>query len=235
MPIKAVIFDLDNTLVDFMRVKRAAVSGAVDAMIDAGLKEPKDLAIKRIFNMYDREGIEDQRVFDKMLVETYGQIDYRILAAGILGYRRAKEGHLVLYPHVRNTIIELIRMSLKLGLVSDAPRMEAWMRLSSLGLDAFFDTVVTSEDTGKKKPDPAPFQLALTRLHTSAEEAIMIGDWAERDIVGAKALGMKTAFARYGDDFNTKEAGADFELSDISELVEIIEELNKKAVRSSHV
>lgn len=226
MKIKAVIFDLDNTLVDFMRVKRAAISAAVDAMIDAGLKEPKDAAIKRIFNMYDREGIEDQRIFDKMLVETYGEIDYRILAAGILGYRRAKEGHLVLYPHVRNTIIALIRMGLKLGLVSDAPRMSAWMRLISLGLDSYFDTVVTTEDTGKKKPDPAPFRLALTRLNVEPAQAIMIGDWAERDIAGAHALGMKTAFARYGDEFETVDHGADFELHNIGELVTIIRKLN---------
>lgn len=226
--IKAVIFDLDNTLVNFMRVKRAAVDGAVEAMIDAGLKSSKDDAVKRVFNMYDREGIEDQRVFDKMLVETYGEIDYRILAAGVVGYRRAKEGNMVLYPHVRQTIISLIRMGLKLGLVSDAPRMSAWSRLVALGLASFFDTVVANEDTGKRKPDPAPFQLALSRLEVKPQEAIMIGDWAERDMVGAKALGMKTAFARYGDDFNTKDAGADFELADIHQLVDIVKNLNKK-------
>jgi len=224
--IKAVVFDLDNTLVDFMRVKRAAVAGAVDAMIDAGLDTPKAEAVRNVFNMYDREGIEDQKVFDKMLVEQYGEISYRILAAGVLGYRRAKEGHLVLYPHVRMTILSLIRMGLKLGLVSDAPRMSVWMRLNSLGLDAFFDTVVTTDDTGKKKPDPAPFKLTLSRLGTEPGESIMVGDWAERDMVGAKAIGMKTAFARYGDDFNTKIPGADFELADISELVEIVRKLN---------
>jgi HAD superfamily hydrolase (TIGR02253 family) len=226
--IKAVIFDLDNTLVDFMRVKRAAVAGAVDAMIDAGLHGSKEDATKRVFNMYDREGIEDQRVFDKLLTEVYGEIPYRILAAGVLGYRRAKEGHLVLYPHVRITIVHLIRMGLKLGLVSDAPRMSVWMRLNSLGLDAFFDTVVGTEDTGKKKPDPAPFLLALSKLGVKPEEAIMVGDWAERDMVGGKALGMKTAFARYGDDFDTKEPGADFELNDIGELVDIVKKLNGK-------
>jgi putative hydrolase of the HAD superfamily len=224
--IKAVIFDLDNTLVDFMKVKRAAVAAAVDAMIDAGLSKTKEQAIQRVFNMYDREGIEDQRVFDKMLVEEYGEIDYRVLAAGILGYRKAKEGNMVLYPHVRLTISRLIKMGLKLGIVSDAPRMSAWMRLISLGLDSFFDTVVSHDDTGKKKPDAAPFQLALKRLEVAAEESIMVGDWAERDMVGAKALGMKTAFARYGDDFNTKESGADFELTDIGQLVDVVQKLN---------
>lgn len=224
--IKAVIFDLDNTLVDFMRVKRAAVAGAVDAMIDAGMNGTKDELSKKIYSMYDREGIEDQRVFDKVLVEHYGEIDYRILAAGVVGYRKAKEGHLVLYPRVRGTIAKLVRMGLKLGLVSDAPRMSAWTRLVSLGLDSFFDTVVANEDTGKKKPDPAPFRLALSRLEVKPEECIMIGDWAERDMVGAKALGMKTAFARYGDDFGTKDAMADYELSDISQLVDIVKQIN---------
>ena len=224
--IRAVIFDLDNTLVDFMRVKRAAVAGAVEAMIDAGLRSSKDEAIKRVFNMYDREGIEDQKIFDKLLTESYGEVDYRILAAGVNGYRKAKEGHLVLYPHVRLTILQLARMGLKLGLVSDAPRLPVWMRLNSLGLDAFFDAVVVNEDTGKKKPDPAPFRLALDRLGVKPEEAIMIGDWAERDMVGAKALGMRTAFARYGDDFNTKDPGADVELNDVSEIVEVVRRWN---------
>src|SRR5688572_25981273 len=107
--IKALVFDLDNTLVDFMRVKRAAILGAVDGMIDAGFNATKEEAIKRIFNMYDKEGIEDQRVFDKLLAEEYGEVDHRILAAGILGYRRAKEGHMVLYPHMRPTLTRLIR------------------------------------------------------------------------------------------------------------------------------
>lgn len=224
--IRAVIFDLDNTLVDFMRVKRAAVAGAADAMIDAGLESSREEVQKRIFNMYDKEGIEDQRVFDKMLEKEYGSIDYRILAAGILGYRRAKEGQMVLYPHVRQTLTELTRMNIRLAIVSDAPRMSAWMRLVSLGLDSFFERVVAFDDTGKKKPDPAPFQLALSRLETKPEEAIMIGDWAEKDMVGARALGMKTVFARYGDDFNTKDPGSDFEITDISQLIGIVKKFN---------
>lgn len=229
MSIKAIVFDLDNTLVDFMRVKRAAVSGAVDAMIDAGFSESKEQAIKRVFHMYDREGIEDQRVFDKMLIDVYGQVDARILAAGILGYRRAKEGNMVLYPHVRMTISHLLRMGLKLAIVSDAPKISVWMRLVGLGLDSFFDTVVSAEDAGEKKPHPAPFRMALDRLGIKAHEAIMIGDWAEKDMVGAKALGMTTVFARYGDDFNTKDPGADFEITDIFELVNIVNKLKARA------
>jgi putative hydrolase of the HAD superfamily len=55
---------------------------------------------------------------------------------------------------------------------------------------------------------------------------MMIGDWAERDVVGAKGLGMKTVFARYGDTFDTKESGADHDVNDVFELVGIVDRLN---------
>ena len=57
----------------------------------------------------------------------------------------------------------------------------------------------------------------------------MVGDWAERDIAGAKRLGIKTAWAKYGDTFDTKESGADYELDDVSQLLEIIRKENAHA------
>ena len=58
------------------------------------------------------------------------------------------------------------------------------------------------------------------------EQAIHIGDWPERDMVGAKKAGIRTAFARYGDTFGTKDSGADYEVNDIYELVEIVDRLH---------
>jgi len=106
--IKAVIFDIDNTLTDFMRMKHAEVDAAVEAMIDAGLKVDKDAMVKKIFDVYWKEGVEDQKIFDKVLQKEFGRIDYKILASGILGYRRAKDGTMTLYPHVTMTLIELM-------------------------------------------------------------------------------------------------------------------------------
>ena len=66
----------------------------------------------------------------------------------------------------------------------------------------------------------------LRRLGVDPHESMMIGDWAERDVVGAKSLGMRTVFARYGDTFDTKESGADFDVDDVFELVSIVDRLN---------
>jgi len=225
--IKAVIFDLDNTLVDFMAMKESAIEAAVLAMIDAGLKLSKEESKKEIYEIYEEEGIEDQRVFDKFLMKKLGSIDYRIHAAGIIGYRRAREAALVLYPHVNLALMELIKRGLKLAVVSDAPRLQAWLRLCQLNLHHIFDIVITFEDTKKTKPAPEPFNKALEKLRVRAEETIMVGDWAERDIVGAKLLKMKTVFARYGDRFNTKHSGADYEIEDVMQILDIVDSLSQ--------
>ena len=225
--IKAVIFDIDNTLTDFMKMKRAAVDSAVEAMIDAGLKVEKAAMVDRIFEVYWKEGVEDQKIFDKVLKNESGHIDYKILAAGILGYRRAKAGTMTLYPHVNLTLIELLKLGIRRVVISDAPKLEVWLRIVGLGLHNYFDHVITLEDTGFKKPAPQPFRKALEVLGTKPRETIMVGDWAERDILGAKNLGIRTAWAKYGDTFDTKDSGAEFELGDIHELIDIIRKENK--------
>lgn len=225
--IKAVVFDLDNTLVDFMLMKKQAINAAVDAMIDAGVGLSKAELQERIDAIYKEKGIEFQNVFDQLLYDIFQKVDYKILSAGIIAYRRAREAALVPYPHVYITLIELAKLGLKLAVVSDAPAREAWLRLCYLNLHHIFDCVVTFDDTGERKPSPIPFQKVLELLKVKGEEALMVGDWAERDMVGAAKVGMKTVFARYGDTFGTKFSGADFEIDDIKEVVEIVKKVNK--------
>jgi putative hydrolase of the HAD superfamily len=224
--IKAVIFDIDNTLTDFMKMKRAAVDAAVEGMMDAGLPGSKEALVTEVFDVYWKEGIEDQKIFDKILKAKLGRIDYKILAGGILAYRRSKNGTMTLYPRVNQTLMELLKLGIKSTVISDAPKMEVWLRIVSLGLQHYFDDIITSEDFGVKKPDPKPYRRALEVLGTKPEETLMVGDWPDRDIKGAKGVGMRTAWAKYGDTFGTKESGAEFELNDIYEVVGIIKKEN---------
>ena len=226
--IKAIIFDLDNTLVDFMLMKKRAVDAAISAMIDAGLNIPHNDALEKINCIYAKEGIEYQQVFDEFLLDIYEKVDYKIISAGIVAYRTAREAALKPYPKVFPTLIELIKMGLKLAVVSDAPSREAWLRLSYLNFHHLFDVVITYDYTMEKKPSPAPFRLAIKLLDLKADECLMIGDWAERDVVGAKAVGMKTVFARYGDTFNTQHPGSDYDINCISELIDILKKENEK-------
>lgn len=225
--VRAIIFDLDNTLTDFVKMKERAIDAAVDAMIDTGLHLPRDVAVKKLYQIYDREGIEYQKVFDQFLQDELGLIDERILAAGIVAYRRAREAALVTYPHVHYTLVELAKRGIKLCVVSDAPAQQAWLRLCYLKLHQIFDCVVTFEDTGELKPARAPFEHALGLLGMKPHEVLMVGDWPERDMAGAGKLGIKTVFARYGDTFGTTTSGADYEIDDIEEILEIVNRENR--------
>lgn len=226
--IRAVIFDLDNTLVDFFRMKREAVMAAVAAMVDAGLGLSPEDACQAINRIYESEGIEYQEVFDRFLVERYGEINHKILAAGVVAYRRAREAALVLYPHVTSTLTTLAKRGIKLAMLTDAPAKQAWLRLCYLNLHQLFDAVIATEEMGAPKPSPRPFQKVLETLGVAPQETLMVGDWPERDMVGAKGVGIRTVFARYGDRRGVTRSGADFEISDIAELLTIIGELDRQ-------
>ena len=225
-PIKGVVFDLDNTLLDFMKMKQVAVRSAIRGMIEAGLEIDEKKSFEDIITLYEKIGWENQKVFDVFLKNSIGHVDNKFLAAGVVAYRRAREANLLAYPNVNKTLIELTKLGMKLAVVSDAPSREAWMRIYYLNLHHFFDVVITFDDSGERKPSAIPFEMVLKKLDLKPYSSLMIGDWPERDVVGAKKIGMRTAFAVYGDTFGTKVSGADWDIKDISELTLIIKSTN---------
>ncbi len=231
--IQAIVFDLDNTLTDFMVVKRNAIVAAADAMVDAGLCLDAAEVTDRIFKIYDARGIEHQRVFNIFLQQEMGEVDDKILASAVVAYRRARESSLVPYPHVTLTLNRLLKEGYKLAVVSDAPRFEAWLRLCNLRLQHVFDVVLTYDDTGERKPSPVPFEMALSRLDVLPGQAVMVGDWPERDIVGGAGAGLHTVYARYGDTYESADrdrekgdSGAEFEIDDLLQLLDVLDRLN---------
>ena len=219
--IKAVLFDLDNTLIDFWKMKQQSCSAAIDAMIGAGLSLVSKKAFTILFGLYDKHGFEEKTIFQKFLKKVSGKVDYKILANAIVAYRRVRSGFLEAYPNVDYVLLKLKGKGIKIGIVTDAPRLKAWIRLASIKLSNYFDAVVTFEDTKQLKPSKLPFKAALRQLSLKPEECLMVGDWPERDIKGAKDIGMKTCFARYGNP-KIKKSGADYEIDNLKMLLGIV-------------
>jgi HAD superfamily hydrolase (TIGR02253 family) len=216
MSIKAILFDLDNTLIDFMEMKRKATRAAAEAMVRAGLEADEEELAGDLFDFYLDYDIEADDAFQKFLESRYGRIDYRVLAAAINAYLKEKALSLTPYPGVPETLNKLRAQGYKLGIVSNGRRLKAAMRLNAAGLDGFFNVVIGWEDTGKKKPEPEPFLMAAQKLGVEPGECMMVGDWPEKDLAGAQAVGMKTCWAKYGSRF--EGVGADIFLDDFSEI-----------------
>jgi len=220
--IRAILFDLDNTLIDFWQMKKSASKAAITAMIKAGLKIDKRRAWKLLNRLFDEYGIENQKLFNIFLKKVTGKVDIKLLVAGVVAYRREKELHMKTYPNVVSTLRKLKKRGLKLAIITDAHKFQAWSRLFELGLEKYFDFVIALEDTGQKKPSKLPFKVALKKLKVRPEEAMMIGDSIHRDVLGAKRFGMTTVLAKYGQIW--KERGKpDFEINDIKQILEIIQ------------
>ena len=166
--------------------------------------------------------MEEKKIFQKFLKKVAKKVDYEILASGIVAYRRVRTGFLEPYPHVGEVLFELKHRGIKLAIVSDAPRLKAWIRLVSMKINHLFDVVVTFDDTKAFKPSTMPFKAAFKKLKLKPSQCLMVGDRPERDIKGAKKLGMTTCFAKYGNP-KAKSSEADYEINDIKELLEIVE------------
>ena len=220
---KAIIFDLDNTLIDFIRMKEITCEAAIEAMLDAGLKLPKKQALKELYDIYYKVGLEDPHIFEKFLKKVTGEVDFRKLASAIVAYRKARTGFLNPYPGTKRTLLKLKQKNIKLAIVSDAPKIKVWIRLVNMGMEDFFDVVVALEDTGRQKPSKLPFKAVLKQLNLKGDECLMVGDRPLRDLVGAKKLGMKTAFAKYGYIGKTTKVKCDYVLEDIEDLLEVIQ------------
>ncbi len=220
--IKAVLFDLDNTLVDFMRMKNKAAEAALDAMIGAGLRMKRERALGLLFRLYWKSGIENQRIFQMFLRSVTGKIDYRVLAAGIHAYRKEKERQMVTYPAVKR-ILKKLKRKYKLGIISDAPSIQVWLRLTELGLAGYFDIIITPVVTKAHKPSGLPFKLALRKLGMKPENVAMVGDWPSRDIIPAQKIGLVAILARYGQNEIQKErCDPDYIINDFKELPAVL-------------
>ncbi len=220
--IKAILFDLDQTLIDFITMKKKASEKAAYAMVKAGLKIEKKTAGKELFDFYLKNGIDGNTAFQEFIKKHNGEMSDKILAAALNAYLDAKRHYVKPYPEVIPILKKLKKKGIKLAIVTDAPRLKAYMRLDAMGITDFFDVVVGFEDTGEQKPSCLPFRKALKELSIKPEEAMMVGDWPDKDVLGAQKVGMKACWASYGAVRVNPEIKADFEIKEFEGILKII-------------
>ena len=129
-----------------------------------------------------------------------------------------------LYPETL-AVLEKLAQKYKLGIIAN--QVEGTQkRIDNWGIGKYFDVVVASAEAGVAKPDSAIFKIALEKSGCKPENAAMIGDRLDNDIIPAKKLGMKTiwvrqAYAVYQKVRNDEEQ-PDFTIDSIREITEIL-------------
>lgn len=223
-PLKAVLFDMDNTFFDFIEAKLRACSSVLSFLKKGNKKELGNESelfeyfIRGLYGFEDYENIKDFMLDKAVFTEKHYEDCCAI-------YEKEKLDSIELYPGVKNTFDALQKLGLKLAVVTDADREHALARLEKVELIDYFDLIVSADISGRKKPDPGPFLFALRAFNVKPEETLIVGDSIRRDITPARALGLSTAYAAYGDR-NTfepqKECCWDFQLNAFPEVMDCI-------------
>jgi len=131
-------------------------------------------------------------------------------------------------------VLAELKKKYRLGLISNTDQSgEKELRdaLRRLGIEHYFDVVIATKDVGVNKPDPLPFKKALSALGVAPEKAVMIGDRAACDILGAKRVGMKTILFRFRDRYpepKGEEEEPDARVHSLKEIPKIIEHLSNE-------
>jgi len=226
--IKAVFFDIDDTLYDSSVQAELARRNAVKAMIEAGLELDEEKAMKSLKRIVKKFGSNYQRHFNELLKESGQDENPRIVAAGMVAYHNTKMAYLVPLSDTVPTLLSLRDQGYKLGIITNGLAVKQWEKLIRLGLQHFFDAVVISEEIGKDKPEMEIFELAARRIGLKADEAVMVGDRIDKDISGANKTGMLTVQILKGKHRETPKNPEDEPEYIISELKGVLEVLKKE-------
>lgn len=203
--IKAVIFDLDDTLYrerDFVDQAFRSVAEVMAGYLAKNGKAPEKEESGNLRSV--KAGISPEELFEQMIElmeqEGRGEIfnrlceryDVDIPVQELVRIYRETEPVLVLYPDGEKFLARLEKEQIKTGLITDGNVQVQHNKIRALGLDQRLDVVLASYDLGLRKPDTGVYTYCLEKLGCRPEEAVYIGDNPLKDFIGAGKLGMKT-------------------------------------------
>ncbi|MSQ54903.1 MAG: phosphoglycolate phosphatase [Betaproteobacteria bacterium] len=190
--IRAVLVDLDGTLLDTAPDLAAAANGML-----------AELALPRLEDATVRDfvgqgiGVLVARCLDAVGQASQGEAHERALAVFSRHYEQTNGRSSREYPRVRDGLTAMRSSGLALACVTNKAARFTGPLLDATGLATYFDCVITADAVGKRKPHPEPFLAACRALKVEPGEAVVVGD-SGNDAQAAKAAGCRFLLVPYG-------------------------------------
>ncbi len=217
---RAIIFDYYSTLIDiktnenkeevflhlslYLQYYGSNISGPI---LKAALAQEKERYLQASSERYPEVDLEI--VFTRIL-EKEGLDNPFLVESCCKLFRALSRERLQLFPGSLSVLREMKRNGYPLAVVSDAQKTFCLDEGRLLGLDQFFDHTILSTQFGFRKPDPRLFSIACILLNIPPAEAVYIGDDPEKDIEGAKQIGMQVILLRRSGERQNEQVKPDF-------------------------
>jgi putative hydrolase of the HAD superfamily len=188
--LKAVLFDLDLTLLDRDASVKQFVSHQYDRYFAALQHIPKEAYIEAFIER-DAGGYVWKDVVYAQLTSQFNIVD--ITPAELLeDYVTQFHQSCIPYPGLITMLDTLKKEGYSLGLITNAIGDFQHRNIQAIGIEPYFDAILISGWEGIKKPHPDIFLRALDRLGVQPEESVYIGDHPLNDVEAARLIGMKS-------------------------------------------
>ena len=211
--IKAVVFDLDDTLIPEIEYVK---SGFCAIAKEFGDEKISDM-LWTLFegdrnNVYQRAGFLKEEC--KRCIEIY----------------RSHKPKLILSDEVQELLLQLKNKGIKLGIITDGRPEGQWNKIYALGLEKVIDKIIVTDELGGeefRKPNPKAFELMREDLDVEFHEMIYVGDNPTKDFQAPQQLGMQCALVENPVGLYNEERKINSSVKKLSSVKYLIEELNK--------
>ncbi|WP_035057172.1 phosphoglycolate phosphatase [Andreprevotia chitinilytica] len=221
MPITALAFDLDGTLVDSIAdLARAANL----ARADLGLA-PLEVATVESYVGDGAASLVARTLANDYAAEFTGTSSQKeAMARFDTHYKQGLKIATEFYPAVQETLHTLHQRGYPLAIVTNKPERFTLPLLALLGIHEHFDCVVAGDTLPQKKPSAEPLLHVADKLGVPPGEMLMVGD-SKNDLLAARAAGSPVVMVDYGYGENVADMAADAVISNFGELLDVIEQL----------
>jgi putative hydrolase of the HAD superfamily len=203
--LRAVLFDIDDTLFSTSAFASRARDNAVSAMVEAGLRLPPERVRRELDEVIAEFSSNYDHHFDKLLQRlrpsAIGAVNPAlIVAAGVAAYHDTKFRELAPWPDVVPLLEALKAGGLLTGIITHGWTVKQAEKLVRLGLVPLLDpkAIFISDQIGIAKPNPKLYRAVLSELGLEPGQVLYVGDNPAHDIAPPAALGMRTVWARRG-------------------------------------
>jgi putative hydrolase of the HAD superfamily len=218
--IHALLFDLDNTLLDRQAAHHRWAQVYIDSLYPDADSSTKEGWVREL-DEQDHFGYVSREDYGDWVIDRFPAYD-QDRKTFLLEYRRTLIPLYEIDERVREMVIELSERY-RVAIVSNGSTFSQRGKLRHTNLDAQFEHVVLSGELGVSKPNSQPFLEGLRLVNCDPEHSLYIGDDPVNDILGASQFGMKTCWISQGRKFPDQvAANPDFVIDSILELPECL-------------
>jgi putative hydrolase of the HAD superfamily len=216
--IKAVLFDLDGTLLDRDASVEQFIAIQHDRLINKLKHIPKNDYTDRFIELDCHGHVWKDKVYQELVKEF--KIEGLTWQMLLQDYEQQFQNHCIPFPGLVEMLISLKKQGYLLGIVSNGWGEFQTHAIEGLGIEDYFDVILISDFEQIRKPQAEIFHRAAQRLGVMSQDCVFVGDNPEADIIGAKNAGMKAIWKRNLSWQEAKEADAIVdELHQISPLL----------------